>query len=477
MKFAFSILIVFISASSLAQQYLIRYDILNHQTSYYKIKQKDTVPVKEVDLPGTGQLLLQVENYNPFYWNARVTAIKDASENQQSFSDAFNPFSVLAGGMGDLMGGLPLLDMPRSRGAVSRDDYDDVSFKYISTINRYARVYESIQKLTERVDALQVARLQLEELKMNISKPAQEIKVIAHAVMKKVLQTDNPGLTTVLETGRTNDNSFNNLVNEALLLEQEIKQQQSHVNPEKEYEDKSLKELGEAAALSFSALGRLEQDRKLHPHIFTEEIAAVTNLYREIDAASFQFAYAIEFNDDISGVKMQMYAKDNGQAAAPDTLVKYFEVNKKKGIRIRNSLGVAFTHFSANNRAYYIENGVLGSGPKDMFTPVLSTLIHFYTGNGATFKWGGAFGFGIPLQGERKDVNFMLGLSSVLGRNEAIMLTAGVAGAKVNKLLGGYKPGDNTTETDVSKITTLGYSIGGFIALSLNLNNIIAGKK
>lgn len=477
MKYFLFVSVLFISATCMAQQYLIRYDILNQQTAYYKIKQKDTIQVKEVDLPGSGQLLLQVQNYNPFYWNARVSAIKDVSQNQESFSDAFNPFSVLAGGMTDLMGGLPLLDMPKSRGAVSRDDYDEVSFRFITALTKYTRAYERIQKLTERLDALQLARMQLEELKMNINKPAAEIKVNAHAVMKKVLQTDNPGLATVLETGRTNDNSFTSLVDEALQLAKEIRQQQPLVNPEKEFEDKSLKELGDAAALSFTALHKLEEDKRLHPHIFTDEVAAVTNLYREIDAASFQFAYAVEFNDDISGVKMQMYAKEKEGAGAPDTLVKYFEVNKKKGIRIRNSLGVAFTHFNANNRAYFIENGVLRSGPKDIFTPVLSTFIHFYTGNTASFKWGGAFGFGIPLQGDRKDVNFMLGLSSILGRNEAIMLTAGVAGAKVNKLLGGYKPGDATTETDPSKITTLGYGIGGFVGLSLNLNNVIAGRK
>ncbi|MFT3680018.1 MAG: hypothetical protein QM791_07075 [Ferruginibacter sp.] len=477
MKFLLSISILFASAPGLAQQYLIRYDILKHETTYYRIKQKDTVAVKQVDLPGSGQLLLQVENYNPFYWNARVTSIKDISENEQSFSDAFNPFSVLAGGMGELMGGLPLLDMPKNRGSINRDDYDAVSYRYLSTLNRYTEVYGGLQKLTGKLEALQLARLQLQELKLNAALPAAEIKTTASSVTKKVLLTDNPGLTTVLAIGRENDNSFNNLVSEASLLAQDIKQQSTIINPEKEFEDKTFKELGDAAAISFTALSSLEESRKQHPHPFTDEAESVTNLYREINAASFQFAYAVAFNDDISGVKLQMYAKDQVTPAKQDTLVQYFEVNKKKGIRIRNSLGVAFTHFSANNQAYYIENATLKSGPKDIFTPVLSTFIHFYTGKSTSFKWGGAFGFGIPLQGERKDVNFMLGLSAVLGRNEAIMLTAGIAGAKVNKLLGGYKSGDSTTETDVSKITTLGYSIGGFIALSLNLNSIVTGKK
>lgn len=477
MKLLFSISIFFISAPGLAQQYLIRYDILKHETVYYKIKQKDTVQVKQVDLPGSGQLLLQVENYNPFYWNARVTAIKDVSQSEQSFSDAFNPFSVLAGGMGEMMGGLPLLDMPKSRGSINKDDYDAVSYKYLSTLNRYSQVYDGIQKLTDKLDALQLAHLQLQELKMNTNQPAAEIKTAASSAMKKVLLTDNPGLTTVLAIGRDNDNSFNSLVNEASLLAQDIKQQRPLINPEKEFEEKTFEELGDAAAISFLALNKLEESRKQRPHPFTDEAESVANLYREIAAASFKFSYAVEFNDDISGVKLQMYAKDQEPSSTKDTLVQYFEVNKKKGIRIRNSLGVAFTHFSANNLAYYIENGILKSGPKDLFSPTLSTFIHFYTGRSASFKWGGAFGFGIPLQGERKDINFMLGLSAILGRNEAIMLTAGVAGAKVNKLLGGYKVGDNTTETDVSKITTLGYSIGSFLSLSLNLNSIINGKK
>jgi hypothetical protein len=477
MKRLFSIVVFFVSASVSAQQYLIRYNILTHETGYYKIKQKDTVAVKQVDLPGSGQLLLQVENYNPFYWNARVATIKNVTESEQSFSDAFNPFSVLAGGMGEMMGGLPLLDMPKSRGRINKDEYSAASYRYLSALTRYAGVYADIQQLTDKLDALQLARLQLQELKMNTSQPGEEIKAAARSAMKKVLLTDNPGLTTVLTIGREHDNNFNALVSEASLLVQDIKQQRLTVNLEEEFEGKTFKELGDAAAISFAVISRLEETSKQRSHLFTDEAESVTNLYREIAAASFKFAYATEFNDDISGVKLQMYPKDQGQTDTKDTLVQYFEVNKKKGIRIRNSLGVAFTHFSANNRAYYIENGILRSGAKDLFIPTLSTFIHFYTGRSASFKWGGAFGFGIPLQGERKDINFMLGLSSILGRNEAIMLTAGLAGAKVNKLLGGYKVGDATTETDPSKITTLGYSIGSFLSLSLNLNSIVAGKK
>jgi hypothetical protein len=203
MKFLFSVLATCLVLTGAAQQYLIRYDILNHQTSYYKIKQKDTVVVKQVDLPGSGQLLLHVENYNPFYYGAKVSAIKGVSENQQSFADVFNPFSVLAGGLGDLMGGLPLLDMPKSRGRVSRDDYDEVSFRYISSLVRYSEVYDGIQKLTDRLGSFQVARLKLEELKMNTSLHPAEIKTAAHAAMKKVLLTDSPELETVLETAIT----------------------------------------------------------------------------------------------------------------------------------------------------------------------------------------------------------------------------------------------------------------------------------
>ena len=114
MKFLLVAFCCFLASTSHAQQYLIRYDMQNQQTKYFKIQQEDTIKIKNIDLRKNGRILLQVNNYNPFYWNAKVTAFKTPVDEEVGYGDAFNPFSVLAGGMGDLMGGLPKLDLPKN---------------------------------------------------------------------------------------------------------------------------------------------------------------------------------------------------------------------------------------------------------------------------------------------------------------------------------------------------------------------------
>ena len=110
-------------------------------------------------------------------------------------------------------------------------------------------------------------------------------------------------------------------------------------------------------------------------------------------------------------------------------------------------------------------------------SPTCGTFIHFYAGKTKGVKWGGAFGFGIPLQGEKKDINFLLGITGAIGKNEPILVTVGAAGSKVNKLANGYNVGSKTIEKDPAKLTTSGYGVGGFLSVTFNLNNLGIGKK
>ena len=111
----------------------------------------------------------------------------------------------------------------------------------------------------------------------------------------------------------------------------------------------------------------------------------------------------------------------------------------------------------------------------DLFALLLAfALINWFLNLGSVF---GAFGFGIPLQGEKKDINFLLGITGAIGKNEPILVTVGAAGAKVNKLANGYQVGSKTRETDPAKLTTNGYGVGGFLSVTFNLNNLGIGKK
>ena len=140
-----------------------RQDLHEEKTKYFRVKAEDTLRIKSIDLKKSGRITLQVNNYNPFYWNAKVTAFKTPVDQEVGYGDAFNPFSVLAGGLGDLMSGLPKIDLPKNRGALSRDELDEKTFNYLSTVAKYASQYEDLQLLNKKVEDLQTAKLELIE--------------------------------------------------------------------------------------------------------------------------------------------------------------------------------------------------------------------------------------------------------------------------------------------------------------------------
>lgn len=466
-----------LAGSSWAQQYLIKYDIQSQRTNYFKVDRNDTARIKNIDLKKNGRIMLQINNYNPFYWNARVTAYKSPVEEEVGYGDVFNPISALAGGMGGIMGSLPSLDLPKSRGGeFMAEGVDNATAKYLGTAARYAGNYEDLQQINAKLEELQVAKLQLKELKYDINHSEAEIKALALATVKRALGTDQTDLVTVLTIGKNYNNRLQTSLQEASSLVNSLQQQQSAINPNTVYEDKTLREIGANAVNNFEKIGRLRSAAAANPNLMLDEVAAIAQLYKEINTANFRFSYAVSDQEDISDIKLELFPKVD--SFSKDTLVKYFELSKRKALRIRNSVGVAFSYFDANNRNYYIgSDSVIRKGGKDLFTPLLSTFIHFYGGKTNGVKWGGALGFGIPLQGEKKDVNFLLGLTAAIGKNEPILITVGAAGAKVEKLTNGYKLGDKTPERDPAKLTTSGYGIGGFLGITFNLSNLNLGKK
>ncbi len=470
------LLFCLLSMAGKAQQYLIRYDLHEEKTKYFRVKAEDTLRIKSIDLKKSGRITLQVNNYNPFYWNAKVTAFKTPVDQEVGYGDAFNPFSVLAGGLGDLMSGLPKIDLPKNRGALSRDELDEKTFNYLSTVAKYASQYEDLQLLNKKVEDLQTAKLELIELKYDIRKKESTIKAEAETIIKKVLNTNELELGNVLDIGKNYNTRLSTALTEATSLVNSIQVQQKSINPAQVYEDKTLKEIGDNATSSYQKLDRLRTAQAGNPNLILDDVAAVAKLYKEIAAANFQFVYAVKNEDEISDIKLEIYPKvETGQK---DTLVQFFELTRRQYVRIKNSLGIAFTFFPENNTSYFIgADSIIRRGDRDLFTPLLSTLIHFYPGKSKGLKIGGTFGFGIPLQGEKKDVNFLLGLSAAVGKNEPVLISLGAAGAKVSKLSYGNQLGAKTRETDPAKLTSSGYGIGGFLSVTFNLSNLGIGKK
>jgi hypothetical protein len=455
------------SAAS-GQQYLIKYDMHDMKAEYFRIGE-DTTRVRKLDLKRNGRIVLKVDNYNPFYWDAKVTTYKNTVPDESDYGNAFNPLSFFSKGFGDILGNIPMLDLPKSKGGLS-----DVNSRFISTASQYAEQYQKLMAISEKVDEFQMVKIQLKELKYDFTKTEGQIKTEARDLVKKTFELQDPTMLTIIGVGKDYTKSLQETLGNLDQLYGQMQQQLPAINGDSRVEGQSFRDIAQKSGSSQMALNKLKEDQQKNPTAIIDETVEVANLYREITNANFHFNYAVNTDPDLAYLKVQFYPKP--EIKSKDTMVQYFQVREKRNLKIRNSVGAAFTYFTANNTKYFVnDDSIIQKSGKDLFNPLIATFIHFYSGKTSGFKWGGTFGVGIPLTGEKKDINFLLGLTTAFGQNEPILLSVGLSGAKVNKLTNGYEVGQKTKIRNETDLVTSGYDLGGFISVSFNLNSI--GKK
>lgn len=403
--------LIILCGHSQAQDYYIRHDFQKNTTNFYKLgRNHDTTEVKSVSLRRPGRVNLKVDNFNPFYWNAKVTVFKKPVDEESSSIGSF---------ITSLTKGLGVSTMfPTRSGSLSE------------------ATQQKMEMLVRRANQFSELTWQLDGLQMNIKMTEDEIKSEARKAVRDVMGTDSLS------------------VKEARSLGLELESDKKEVN----------------AAIAGS-------NQTIIRYSFTDTLAKAVSLYHSIIYTDFQFQYSVNGNPDINELKLAIFARPEVDPLAKDTITRYFPVEGKANLRLRNSVGVTFSHFPDKNRSYFINPDLtIGSGTGDLFTPVLSAYINFYNYKVSGLRWGGAFGFGVPMTGDKKDLNFMLGLCGVIGRNEPIILSAGFAGARVERLTEGWKVGEVVPSLSFDIPTLSQFRIGGYISVTFNMSAISAKK-
>ena len=229
MKLVSILFFLFIAGKAYSQNYVITHDLQKERTQYLKIdKHNDTVKVKDINIKKNGRIILQVNNYNPFYWSARVTTYKKPVDNQASSGGTFNPFSFLAQGFGNFISSaMPKLDMPKA----NSDTYNSQGMKdAVSTVYLYKKNYEQLVQLQNQLNEMENLRLKLISLKYDIIKDEATIKAEAAQSVSKVLGTTQLEFEDVYAMGNRLDNVLQNTVDSSILLQSLIAKQQSSLN-------------------------------------------------------------------------------------------------------------------------------------------------------------------------------------------------------------------------------------------------------
>src|SRR5690606_22207089 len=143
-----------------------------------------------------------------------------------------------------------------------------------------------------------------------------------------------------------------NVADSFVFLQKEIKKVSSTMSAGYVlYEDKTVGDFLDELNRGKVPLESFNEKSLANPQLFTEEILSVGKLYNEIINTPFRYSYKVNSDPDISEVKLAIYPQSGTDSK--DTVIKYFPIKGRNGIRLRNSMGLTFTHFKSNNHSYF----------------------------------------------------------------------------------------------------------------------------
>ena len=471
-----------------AQQYIIRYNLANENIQYLKVrKQGDTLPVSIVNVARTNQVILQLQNA-PDSYNRRIRLFEKEEEPQNIVIPGIgnSPANNAAGGLigydAAMVKPEQVMELLLGKSAPKGDTksrYDEeenqvvsvAKAKFAASYIQFLQAWDNWRKaIMFRYDC-EILWQDLVHLRYSLGTPAPEIKQQAtlktRYVLPDLVAQPNGALLYTPTTPATLTAGVNNSFT---ALNQGYTHVQSLGVKDRALDslyNEALDRFNKASAYSPTAGGTQLAD---------ELLQRIQQLYRQILNDRYQQQTTVTLNSRTVMAQVDLVPRiDSITAAAIDLstqdtpVTRYITIYKKAPMRFRNTFGFSFVSFAEKRWQYFVSNtGSITKEAANQYAPVVSTFLHFYAPRDRGFRWGGTFGAGLPVSGEDKQLHLMLGLSTFLGRNDPVCITAGVCGTEINRLTG-LKEGDVVTFTSIpDSYFNKFYRIGYFISLTFN---------
>ncbi len=485
--FLFSFLTLFSSLS--AQTYFIKYDVSADEIIYFKVKRPgDTVRASYIDLSRGRDVQLRLVNLANSY-RSTVRLVNEPRPHESLVL----PFFGSLGSSGDFWKGMKeydtstvspnqlfnlLINAGATKGNAKSSGFEDeaqekfakaklalqkVGFHY----SGFSKAYESWQSAILFDQNCQLLWKELTVFRYSLQLPATEIKKQVVAKTRAVLPevADNPAAFIMQQ--REDIQSLASTAEEQYgMLTQAYQEYRSYSMPPS-VADSLVKQAGKHA-LQVKQVPAPAENLNLMPRI--------AELYRQIISDRYVQQVSLNLLRGTTGVELvltpqtdSLTARMLGLQPADTPVLRRIPLYKKEPLRFRNTFGVSFTRFPEYRWRYFVNAaGKIDRETSNEYVPVFVTYIHFYAPKDRGFRWGGSFGAGLPMSGENRQVNLMLGLSTFLGKNDPICITGGICGAQVRKLTG-YALNDVVPFTELQDshyrlVNRLGY----FVSLTFN---------
>lgn len=467
----FTALMLFVQLAS-AQRLLVQYDFLKDDYKYYKVAKNGSKKlISRPVVTRNHNVKIEVINYNPFVYSA--TASFESTEIQEeanlNFFSLISPLGLPTGGSSFLSQITGADNMTRgSRGTSgvmsipqARDAFQAIEETYI-TLYKAEQMMNNIDFILDKTH----------KLKYNRYLPADSIKGFTQELLNELFLQDNVETKDFLDMAntlnstikgdlalfRSNVNSFTNVYNEY-----------ASTSPEPNFEGKGLDKLVKSWEQQASTFVR-----EFDGDLLIDKLDVLETIYQSIMNTPYIFNVSDVAEGDAIVVKLDFYKNpdEDSDATSVDDLLKVkskeIDITVRGDLKISSSIGLAFPYY-ADNMEFINKDSLITSIDGNNFTPNISAYLNFYPYSARNVQFGGTFGVGIPISDDSKNFNFLLGVSTIFGSDNRMVLSFGTTLGQVNKVDQGFAEGDNLGDLITEVPMRKAYQVGGFVGISFAL--------
>jgi hypothetical protein len=215
----------------------------------------------------------------------------------------------------------------------------------------------------------------------------------------------------------------------------------------------------------------MKQDKK---GLSVSDILNLQMNFREIAAQTFSYSVPISLGKHQTEVTAHFVPLDSllstVQGKKLNAKIKTLKIQTQGGMRISPGVGFHFGRFFTPAEEFSVRNDEIVSDGTGIIQPAIASMLHFYAQGRGSCQLAGSFGAGVPLSGGNLTaLNFYLGPSLILGREQRIILSVGISAGPVKRLARGFKIGD-FFDSDSSQLPSqTRYELGYFVGVSFKM--------
>ncbi len=483
---------------------ILEYDLFNNVITYKKNGQTILKPsVREGD-----NIYVNVVEFNPYIMKAEVI-VKQIDYEQSSLGLAGGELSEGSGGgfsgLSGLLGGLKLGSsiqsafggVPGSRGEVSeaalnaKQEFADLTEELNEVENSLNNAYKKLELFKTTSQSQQLALADINDLKTNeYLKPSRIKELIEEEINYSFAKSKGEDIVIDdLVNSMKKEEDIKNSVEEyntarlryialadkwenfsksiASFIDEEIDQQFEFIHNSS---DSIKNEIKKNATHKFSKAAEIAFSKD-----FSEKnislMATLRQAHEEMKSNIFTYSFPpVQAQNDEVSFEI-VISKNNGVNIYKEYKKLKQTIPVEGGWKISGGLGLAFGKVKNKTYGYSVINNKIVGDELDDFVPLFVSFAHAYKKTIRNINFGGSFGIGFPLQSGAtvQSATFFAGPTMIVGKSQRFLLTAGLMGAKVNRLASGFKVGDTYDSISNNLPLAQKYELGYFISLSYDI--------